>query len=178
MGLDSFADDLDSLTSSMNESLHNFEGPVIIGGDSNPTIGIENQSDADILSETEFYATRHSKEPVLNKQGRQLVRDFETLGLTVLNGRTRTPEITTNDVNQLDSALIEAIKYSAKGLGLTKSIPHGEHALRDEPWFDNDCRSAYKNKGKFSTLGQELDEAASRLNLCPSNRWCALSLAK
>lgn len=86
--IDLFEAKLDLIFSFLKDSLSQFEGTVVIGGDFNARIGAVNQTTIEITSDTEFQHERSSLDITLNKQGKLLIERFELLGLTVLNGRS------------------------------------------------------------------------------------------
>ena len=85
---DNFSDALDEIVNFISDKLNNFDGILVVGGDFNSRIGAENQVEEDLVSNSQFYSSRNAADPLINKQGRELLREFHNLGLVVLNGRS------------------------------------------------------------------------------------------
>ena len=85
---DFFTEDLENLVRFICDTLHQFKGVLILGGDFNSRIGSASQIEEEVVHGSHFHQKRNAMDDVVNKQGRLLVQELENLGLIVLNGRS------------------------------------------------------------------------------------------
>lgn len=89
----SYEQDLESLLLFLQSRIETFDGVLIVGGDFNARVGDLNQVSDDIVQGTYFSATRNNLDPLINRQGKRIVEELESLGLTLLNGRSLSDQL-------------------------------------------------------------------------------------
>lgn len=106
---------------------------VLIGGDFNGRVGLNNQLDEDLAEGTGFCATRRSKDHKINKNGKELLGVMESMGMIILNGRAHSDyEGELTFVSQAGQSVIDHVWCNADGFRVLSDFQ-----VRNLSWSDH-----------------------------------------